>query len=237
MSVQGYLHSFETCGAVDGPGLRFVIFTQGCQLRCQYCHNPDTWKTGIGTVYTTDEILKEILKYRSYFTATGGGVTISGGEPLLQPEFVKELFLKLREEGIHTALDTAASVDLEISGPVYDASDLVLLDFKAFYEDNYRRVTGWDSKYMFDSLKYLDEKNIPVWIRLVIVPGLTDDLEEFKAMAEYLKQFKNIQKIEFNPFHKMGEYKWEELGIKYKLGDTPEPSDELVADVKAIFRA
>lgn len=235
MSVQGYLHSFESCGTVDGPGIRFVLFTQGCNLRCQYCHNPDTWGTNRGTVYTTDEILKEILKYRSYMKFSGGGVTVSGGEPLMQPEFVTELFQKLRAQGIHTALDTSASVDLKISAPVFDSSDLVLLDFKAFYEDSYRTVTGGNVKYMLESMQYLADTNKPVWIRIVIVPGLTDNMEELKAMAEYLKQFKNIEKIEFNPFHKMGEYKWEELGIKYKLEDTLPPTPQQMAEIKALF--
>lgn len=235
MSVNGRIHSIETCGTVDGPGIRFVVFLQGCPLRCQYCHNPDTWNTQGGTSTTVAELMQEILLYKSYLKASGGGVTVSGGEPLLQAEFVAELFAACKNRGIHTALDTSGFSSLEKARPALDASDLVLLDMKAHDPHRFREITGADIGPVRKVLDYLRAHGTPVWIRFVQVPGLTDDLEDIRAMAAYLAGFENIQKVEVNPFHKMGEYKWQQLGLAYTLGDTPAADPRDVERTKAIF--
>lgn len=236
MDVTGRIHSVETCGAVDGPGIRFVLFLQGCPLRCQYCHNPDTWNPQIGREVTVSQIMGEILQYKSYMKFSGGGVTVSGGEPLLQPRFVEALFACLHKEGIHTALDTSGFAPLDRAKPVLDLSDLVLLDMKSFSPQTFKTVTGVDQAPTLCIAEYLSNQNIAMWVRFVLVPGLTDHEDEIKDMALYLSRLKNVKKIEVIPFHKMGEYKWAELNFKYRLADTPAPHKRDVEYVKGIFR-
>lgn len=184
---------------------------------------------------TVAELMQEILLYKSYLKASGGGVTVSGGEPLLQAEFVAELFTACKHRGIHTALDTSGFSPLEKAKAALDASDLVLLDMKAHDPGLFKEVTGADVVPVRKVLDYLRARGTPVWIRFVQVPGLTDDLEDIRAMAAYLAGFENIQKVEVNPFHKMGEYKWQQLGLAYKLGDTPAADPRDVERTKAIF--
>lgn len=235
MDIKGRIHSIETCGTSDGPGIRFVVFTQGCPLRCQYCHNPDTWRFSEGEEVTVEEIMKEIMKYKSYIKSSNGGVTISGGEPLMQPEFTKELLKKCKEAGIHTALDTSGYSTIEKAKEVLEYSDLVLLDIKAFDMKRYKTVTGVMGQPTIDMVHYLSGINKPVWIRYVLVPGLTDNYEEIEELAVFLSSLDNIERIDILPFHKMGEYKWDELGYDYKLKDTLPPSREEIKRVKELF--
>ena len=235
MDVKGRIHSIETCGTVDGPGIRFVIFTQGCPLRCQYCHNPDTWKVNEGKKISVDELMNEIIKYKSYMKFSKGGVTVSGGEPLLQPHFIEELFKRCKNEGIHTALDTSGYINLEVSKEVLKYTDLVLLDIKSINPSLYKELTGVSNEPTLKLAKYLSDNNIPLWIRYVLVPGLTDKKDDIKSLARFISTLKNIERVEVLPFHKMGEYKWEELGYEYKLKSTPTPSDESVKIAKDIF--
>jgi pyruvate formate lyase activating enzyme len=236
LTTYGYIHSVETCGTVDGPGIRFVIFTTGCPLRCLYCSNPDCRYLENGKKVSVDSLIEEIQKYTSYMKASGGGVTISGGEPLYQPEFVREVFRRCRSLGIHTALDTSGFCNLEIAKLVLEFVDLVLLDIKSFDQVTYAKVTGVDIEPTLILAQYLSEINKPTWIRFVLVPGLTDEPDNIAGLADFIATLNNVERVEVLPFHKMGEYKWEELGYEYKLKETPTPTPEQVQEVLDIFR-
>jgi pyruvate formate lyase activating enzyme len=236
MSLTGRIHSIESCGTVDGPGIRFVIFLQGCPLRCQYCHNPDTWKLADGKLMDVDTVMQEVVKYKSYMRFTGGGITITGGEPLVQADFVLELLKACKAEGINTAIDTSGYLFNDKIKEILDYTDLVLLDIKHYDALMYKTITGVDLQPTLNFMDYLGQINKDVWIRYVLVPGLSDQVESITALSKYLGQFKNIKKIELLPFHKMGEYKWEELGIKYQLTDVSEPSKEDVIMAMGILK-
>lgn len=232
----GKVHSIETCGTVDGPGIRFLIFTQGCPMRCQYCHNPDTWKPNDGQDMDSNQLFEEIKKYKSYMTFSKGGVTITGGEPLMQPDFVLDLFKKCKSENIHTALDTSGYVNLDTVKEVLKYTDLVLLDIKSINPSIFKSLTSVEIDPTLKLAQYLQSQNIPMWIRHVVVPGLTDSLDDLSNLAKFLSDFTNIEKIEILPFHKMGEYKWETLGYEYKLKNTSEPTSDFIEKVIKIFK-
>jgi len=230
------IHSIESCGTVDGPGIRFVVFTQGCPLRCQYCHNPDTWNMKDGKETSVDELVKEALKYQSYMKFSGGGVTATGGEPLLQADFIKEFFSQLKMHHIHTAIDTSGYIFNEKVKEVLALTDLVLLDIKNFDPHAYKALTGVELQGTLDFLDYLGEIKKPVWIRYVLVPGLTDNIDTIEALSKHLSQYTNIERIELLPFHKMGEFKWKELGIDYKLHQVKEPSKDSMVKALSAFK-
>ena len=231
--MDGYIHSLESFGAADGPGVRFVVFFQGCPLRCLYCHNPDAWNREEGKVWTTEALMTEILKYRSFIGS--GGVTFSGGEPLAQPEFLSSLLSACREQGLHTAVDTSGGVPLSRCRESVEAADLLLLDIKAFSPELCKRLTGRDGEPAWEILRLREELQKPVWIRHVLVPGLTLDDGELEGLAVALKDFSCVQRVELLPFHKLGEYKWKTLGRAYELYDTPAPSSEEVESARRIF--
>ena len=233
--MKGRIHSIETCGTVDGPGIRYILFTQGCPLRCKYCHNPDTWRMQDGREVDTDSLISEIVRYKPYMQFSGGGLTVSGGEPLLQPEFVKDLFMKAKQNGIHTCIDTSGFISIDKADPVLDYTDLVLLDIKSYNPDVYKDLTGVPLDPTLKFANHLNERQIPVWIRYVLVPGLTDNPEDIQALAAFLASLGNVQRLDILPFHKMGEFKWEQLGYEYSLMDTDEPTKEDVAMAKEIF--
>lgn len=233
---KGRIHSVETSSGVDGPGIRYVIFTQGCLLRCQYCHNPDTRDPLGGKEVTVDELIDDIKHYQSYLTYSGGGVTITGGEPLLQPEFVREIFRRCQALGIHTALDTSGFPDFERSQPVLDYVDLVLLDIKSFDPEIYHRTTNVAIEPTLHFARHLSTIQKPSWIRFVLVPGLTDDRANVEGLARFIATLKGVEKVEILPFHKMGEYKWKELGLPYLLGNTDPPTPKQIEAARAIFR-
>jgi len=235
-TVTGRIHSVETCGTVDGPGIRYVVFTQGCRLRCQYCHNPDTRDLTGGRMVTVDELMEDIAHYRSYLAYSGGGVTVSGGEPLLQPQFVRELFRRCHDLGIHTALDTSGFPDLEAAKPVLDFTDLVLLDIKSFDPDTYHRVTHVPIEPTLAFARHLSAIAQPSWIRFVLVPGLTDDPANVAGLAEFVATLQGVERVEVLPFHQMGSYKWEALGLTYPLADAPTPTPDQTEAARAIFR-
>lgn len=237
MSMMGRIHSLESFGTVDGPGIRFVVFLQGCPLRCRFCHNPDTWEVHKGTEYTTDQLFNEIIKYKSYMDFSGGGVTFTGGEPLLQAEFVLEVCKKLKDLGISIAIDTSGFIWNDTVKEVLKYTDLVLLDIKNYDPIVYKEVTGVPLDPTLKLLDYLRDQKINTWIRYVLVPGLTDNLDSVRKLSVYLDGFPNVGKIELLPFHKMGEYKWKELGLTYTLSDTKEPEKALIKEVKEIFEA
>lgn len=229
---KGIIHSIETCGTVDGPGLRYIIFFRGCPLRCKYCHNPDTWEKAGGREATIDELYSDIFKYRNFIH----GITCSGGEPLMQEDFILRLFKKVRECGLTTALDTSGTIFTENTKELLKETDLVLLDIKSFNKETYKSLTGGRLENTLSFAQYLKDNDIPMWVRFVLVPDLTDNLEDIEKMSLFLKDFSNLQKVEVLPFHKMGEYKWKELGYEYTLTQTNEPEPESVERVREIFR-
>ena len=235
--VKGRIHSFETFGTLDGPGIRFVIFMQGCPLRCLYCHNRDTWNAAGGREYTADEIIDELKKYLSFISFSGGGITVTGGEPTLQAEFVTEVFKKCKEIEVHTALDTSGFADIEKVKELLEYTDLILLDIKQASEEKHRMITGVGNEKIKKFALYTSEKGIPVWIRYVLVPGYTDSEEDLKLAAEFIGQLKNVKKIEVLPYHSMGAFKWEKLGEKYPLAGVKEPDPAQVKRAKMILES
>ena len=223
--VQGYIHSFETFGSVDGPGVRFVVFMQGCPLRCLYCHNPDTWKMKVGDCMDVDSVVAKALRYRSYW-GKDGGVTVSGGEALSQIAFVTELFKKLKAEGVNTCLDTSGITFKPNDTTAFDrlikSTDLVMLDIKHIDPLMHKKITGHDNKGILAFAEYLSDNGIPVWIRHVVVPDLTDDEESLYRLGHFLARIKTLKALDVLPYHTLGRHKYEELGMEYPLGDTPQ---------------
>lgn len=231
------IHLVETCGTVDGPGLRYVVFFQGCNLRCKYCHNPDTWIVNGGESMTLSELTKDILKYKSYMKFSGGGVTACGGEPLLQSAFLEQLFKDLKGHGIHTCLDTSGSVEISRTKDLLSYTDLVLLDVKALNSDKYRQLTNGNIDIAKAFAKHLDDKRIPVWVRYVVIPGISDGDDDIIDLAQYLNTLSNIERVDLLPFHKMGEEKWESLKLPYTLKDTPIPQAERMTHLNELLRS
>lgn len=234
--VMGKIHSIETCGTVDGPGIRYVVFMQGCPLRCAYCHNPDTWDYSGGKEVSTDEIFNDAIRYVPYMKASGGGVTLTGGEPTLQPEFCEDLFKKLKASGIHTALDTSGYVNIDKVKGLVKYTDLFLLDIKHIDDEGHKKLTGASNRKTLEFAKYLSDEGKKMWIRHVIVPGITDDMEEIKKLADFVSSLKNVDRVEILPYHKMGVYKYEALGIPYSLKGINPPDTSKIEEIKEEFR-
>ena len=230
--MKGRIHSFQSLGAVDGPGLRFVVFLQGCTLRCAYCHNPDTWNPAAGTEFSADEVVEKVLRYRPYF-AERGGVTVSGGEPLLQSEFVAELFQQLHREGVHTALDTAGIGDPESARSVLFHTDLVLCDLKFSNTADYLNYCRGNRDAVMRFLKQTEELRVPLWIRHVVVPGLTDGEESILKIAEEAARFSNLRRLELLPFRKLCLSKYQALGLAFPL-ESCEECPELT--IRSLYR-
>lgn len=230
------VHSIESFGTVDGPGIRFVLFLQGCHLKCKYCHNRDTWNINGGKYKSIDEIFEKIKRYKNYIKRSKGGVTITGGEPLLQSKFIIELFKKLKEEGIHTCIDTSGMVDItEDIKQVLDLTDLVLLDIKHINSKKSKDLVGMPNKKELEFAKYLSENNIKIWIRQVLVPGYTDDEKDLIKLKEFINTLKTVEKVQILPYHSMGKFKWEKLGEKYQLEDVRDATTEDVDRAKKIL--
>jgi pyruvate formate lyase activating enzyme len=233
MGIQGTIHSVETFGTLDGPGIRYVLFLQGCSLRCRFCHNPDTWAMeGTGTSDSA-AVVEEILSYRSFIRT--GGVTVSGGEPLLQPEFVLDILKRCRRHGLHTAIDTAGAVPLARSRAAIEAADLLLLDIKSLDEKQCFSLTGAGNANTLSTLDFCEQIGKPVWLRHVLVPGWTLDRERLERLAAFLKPYRCIEQVELLPYHAMGRYKWEQLHLSYPLKDVPEPTAEECSMARKVF--
>jgi len=224
--ITGKVHSFETLGALDGPGLRFVVFFAGCPLRCLYCHNPDTWELNSGKETTPDEIVEKVKRYQPYFV-NGGGITLSGGEPMMQPEFALEVMRKCRNAGISTCVDTSGSVMDDNVRAALNFADLVMLDVKHTDTGKYRDLTGGNIENNRAFFEYCKLKNIPLWIRQVILPGWNSAIEDMEALLNYIKGA-NVKKIELLPYHTLGVHKWKSAGLKYPLEGLNPPSEELM---------
>lgn len=230
------IHSIESFGTVDGPGIRFVIFMQGCALKCKYCHNRDTWDVNGGNLTSADELLDKIERYKAYILPSGGGVTVTGGEPLLQAKFLITLFGELRKRKIPTAIDTSGMVDItEDVKELLSLTDLVLLDIKHINDEKCKNLVGFSNKKELEFAKYLDDNNIPVWIRQVIVPGITDGEDDLKELKDFINSLSNVQKVELMPYHELGKFKWENLGFDYQLNGVPAATSEDIEKVKRIL--
>lgn len=238
--TKGYIHSLESFGSVDGPGVRYVIFTSGCAMRCQFCHNPDTWNMQSGTAYTADELIEKAIKYRPYW-GSEGGITVSGGEPLLQIDFLTELFQKAKEEGIHTTLDTSGQpftkeeTYIQKFQKLMDVTDLVLLDLKHIDEEQHQLLTGHTNRNILELANYLSDIGKPVWIRHVLVPQRNDEDTYLNRLRDYIHTLRNVERVEVLPYHTLGVYKWKELGLTYSLDGIDPPTKERIANANRIL--
>ena len=239
-NMNGFIHSTESFGSVDGPGVRFVIFVAGCPMRCQFCHNPDTWNMQVGEQKSADELLAQALRYRSYWK-DGGGITVSGGEPLLQMDFMIELFQKAKEKGINTTIDTSGA-PFTREEPFFGKfkelmkyTDLLLVDIKHIDDEQHKLLTGHTNKNILDMARYLSEIGKPVWIRHVLVPERSDKDEYLKELYEFIKTLGNVEKVEVLPYHTFGEYKWKELGYDYPLAGIEPPTKERIKNANEIL--
>jgi pyruvate formate lyase activating enzyme len=239
--MNGNVHSIETFGTVDGPGIRYVIFLQGCLLRCQFCHNADTWEIGTGKQMSVEEIMHDLTSYLPFIDASDGGITVSGGEPLLQISFLLELFKECKKRGIHTTIDS--------SGGCYSSSphfqeqlidllkytDLILFDLKHIDREKHKKLTGMTNDHILQFARFLSDHQVPVWIRHVLVPTVTDDEKDLNELGDFIGTLKNVRRVEILPYHKLGVYKWETLGLEYPLKEVHPPSDEEVAKAYKIL--
>lgn len=235
--MNGYIHSIESFGTVDGPGVRFVVFMQGCPMRCLYCHNPDTWKINSGDLMSTDEILDKYENCRAFLK--NGGLTVTGGEPLMQPEFVIELFEKAKKRGIHTCIDTSGITFGKKNISQFDrllkVTDLVMLDIKHINNDEHKKLTGQENDAVLAFGQYLDRNNIPMWIRHVVVPGITDNEEHLIKLGEFIGTLCNVKALDVLPYHSMGKVKYEALKMDYPLKNTPDLTKEEALHAKEII--
>jgi pyruvate formate lyase activating enzyme len=233
----GFLHSYTTGSAVDGPGIRVVAWTTSCMFRCQYCHNPDTWTLSNGIPVTLERAIEGVRKYSNGLKLMHGGFTLSGGEPLMQDRFAVRLLAAVRAMGVHTAIETNGFYGHHLSDEELKTIDLVILDMKAFTPEQHERVTGIrDNAAVFHFARRLAEQKRPMWLRYVLVPGLTDIDEEMEQMAKFAASLGVVERVEILPFHQLGEYKWERLKLNYRLVDTKPPSGELIAKAIGIFQ-
>jgi pyruvate formate lyase activating enzyme len=233
----GFLHSFTTGATVDGPGVRVVAWTSGCMWRCQYCHNPDTWTMTNGMLVPVARALEELRKYRQGLAVMSGGFTLSGGEPLMQHRFAVKLLGGAKAMGVHTALDTNGYYGDKLSDGELESIDLVLLDIKSWDSARHRRVTGMDIDQTKTFARRLAARHRPIWVRYVLVPGLTDNFDDIRGVAAFAAGLGNVGRVDVLPFHQMGKYKWKQLGIPYTLENTEPPDQELVEKVVDVFRA
>lgn len=239
--MTGHIHSFESFGTVDGPGIRFVVFLQGCPLRCQYCHNPDTWTAG-GEEHSVEDVVSRAVRYKNYF-GEKGGVTVTGGEPLLQIDFVIALFTQLKAKGIHTCVDTSGftfqannPTSVEKHKKLLEVADLFLLDIKHIDDEACKKLTGQSNENTLAFAKFLSDNGKPMWIRQVLVPGITDDSQALQRTRAFIDTLKTVEKVEVLPYHTMGKVKYEKLGIAYPLEGVPTPTKESVEKAKSILR-
>ena len=238
--IKGYVHSLESFGSVDGPGVRYVIFLSGCAMRCQFCHNPDTWKMKQGELYKADELLKKALRYKGYW-GSKGGITVSGGEALLQMDFLIEFFKLAKAQGIHTTIDTAGNPFTREEpffskfNELMSLTDLFLLDIKQIHDDKHRELTGFSNQNILELAQYLSNQGKHMWIRHVLVPGITTDEDDLKKTKEFIDTLKTVDKVEVLPYHKLGIQEWERLGIPYKLEGIDPPTEEQQKLAKSIL--
>ena len=242
MSITGKIHSLESFGASDGPGVRFIVFLKGCDMRCKYCHNPDSWASQGGEEWTAEALMKKIMRYKSYW-GRDGGITVSGGEPLLQIDFVTELFKLAKKEGVHTTIDTSGN-PFRREEPFFSKfnelmkyTDLLLLDIKEINPERHLALTGQTNDNILDLAGYLSEINKPVWIRHVLVPENSDFDEDLDKLGEFVSTLGNVERVDVLPYHTLGIFKWENLGLEYSLDGIEPPTDERIANAEKRLRS
>ncbi|MFB0842723.1 pyruvate formate-lyase-activating protein [Paenibacillus oleatilyticus] len=234
--MKGRIHSLDTFGTVDGPGIRFVLFMQGCALQCGFCHNPDTWETATGRVVEVASVLDEIEPFLPYYRSSNGGLTVTGGEPTLQAPFVAALFREAKKRwNLHTALDSSGFCEPEHAGELMDVTDLVLLDLKHIRSDKHQALTSQPNERILRFARWLSDRGQPVWIRHVLIPGVTDDAADLLELGRFIGSLGNVHKLEVLPYHRMGVYKWEQLGKAYPLEHVPTPSDRELERAKRLI--
>ena len=235
--MPGYIHSTESFGTVDGPGVRYVVFFQGCPMRCLYCHNPDTWEFSGGRKVTAEELMEEYDSYKEFLKS--GGITATGGEPMAQPEFLTELFSLAKSKGVHTCLDTSGIVfnpeNHEKIDKIIDYTDLVMLDIKHIDDEEHKKLTGKSNKNILAFAEYLRDRNIPLWVRHVVVPGITDDEKELLGLGKFLAGLTNLKALDVLPYHDMGKVKYQNLGIDYPLKDVEPLSKEKAIEARDVI--
>lgn len=232
----GKVHSIDTFSTLDGPGIRTVVFMQGCHLRCKYCQNPDTWNptTAMAREYSAEETMQVILRSLPYFQASGGGVTFSGGEPLLQAEFVKEVFKRCQEYNIHTAIDTSLYVATETVLDLLPFTKLFLADIKHINNEKSLNLTGANNRCNNENLEMINNKQVEIWIRYVVVPGFTDAEDDLLVMADFISAMDSVTRVDLLPYHSLGSHKWKLLGLKYELDNIDPPSHERMQELKSL---
>ncbi len=237
-TVIGKIHSTESFGASDGPGVRYIIFLKGCSMRCKYCHNPDTWGSDTHKELSCDELINKAERYKEYWK-NGGGITVSGGEPLLQIDFLTSLLKRAKEKGINTCIDTSGEPFDKNNTNKFDElikyTDLVLLDIKQIDDEKHKNLTSKSNKNTLEFAKYLSDKGIKMWIRYVLVPGISDDENDLKKLKSFVDTLNTVEKIEVLPYHTLGKFKWDELGLEYELNNTPTPTNEQVKHAQEIL--
>ena len=236
--MTGRIHSIETMGTLEGPGIRYVVFLQGCPLRCLSCHNPDTWRRDEGREQSVDDLMADLAGYRGFVEASGGGITCTGGEPLVQASFVRELFRRCREQRVHTALDTSGYAELsQTVRELLEVTDLLLLDIKHAPGPEHKELTGVAFDRIRAFAEYADAERIPIWIRHVLVPGYTLDPEVSRRVAAFVAGLTSVERVDLLPYHELGRHKWEALGKRYPLETISPPTPQQVADAHRIFEA
>lgn len=232
----GRIHSIDTFSTLDGPGIRTVIFMQGCYLRCKYCHNPDTWSLNnqIAREYTPEQLMNRIIRNRPYFNASGGGVTFSGGEPLLQHEFVQDIFMRCHRENISTAFDSSLYVSTGILNSILPYTDLILADIKSMQPSKSRHLVGASNEHNIENIELANRSKTPLWIRYVVVPSWTDEPEELQSMAQFAGSLEYVQRIDLLPYHSLGVHKWRLLGLQYELQNIKPPSYQQMETLKKL---
>ena len=234
--IKGRIHSFESLGTLDGPGIRFVVFFQGCGLKCKYCHNRDTWELDAGVEYSAEGIIKKAIRSKTYMESSGGGITLSGGDPFMQQNFLLDLVKKLKEQNIHVTIDTSGSFLLTNKvKEILNYTDLVLLDIKHIDDDKCIELTGATNKYTLEFAKYLDHIGKDMWIRQVIIPGYTDDENDLFKLKKFIQSLDSVKKVELLPYHDLGKFKWQTLGFNYELENVPSPTSEEIQKIKDLL--
>ena len=238
--IKGRIHSVESFGSVDGPGVRYIVFLQGCHMRCKYCHNPETWKEEGGELQTPQEVFDKAYRYHNYWKDKGG-ITVSGGEAMLQMEFVTELFKIAKQHNVHTTLDTSGN-PFTMEGPFLSkfnelmaVTDLFMLDIKHIDDEKHKKLTGWTNKNILELAKYLSDNGKDMWIRHVLVPGVTDDEADLNKLSEFVKSLKTVKRFEILPYHTLGVFKWHDLGVKYELEDVMPPTKGQIERAESIL--